>query len=32
MFALASFWKTYFEKSNAQLMEFGQPALLNAVK
>lgn len=32
MLALASFWKTYFEKSNAQLMEFGQPALLNAVK
>lgn len=32
MQALASFWKTYFEKSNAQLMEFGQPALLNQIK
>ena len=32
MQALASFWKTYFDKSNAQLMEFGQPALLNQIK
>lgn len=32
MQALARFWKTYFDKSNAQLMEFGQPALLNQVK
>lgn len=32
MQALASFWRTYFDKSNAQLMEFGQPALLNQVK
>ncbi len=32
MLALSSFWKTYFEKSNAQLIEFGQPALLNQVK
>ncbi len=29
MQTLASFWKTYLEKSKAQLMEFGQPALLN---
>ena len=32
MQALASFWKIYFDKSNAQLVEFGQPALLNQVK
>lgn len=32
MLALGSFWKTYFEKSNAELMEFGQPALLNEIK
>lgn len=32
MQALASFWKSYFDKSKAQLMEFGQPALLNQVK
>ena len=32
MQALSSFWKSYFDKSNAQLMEFGQPALLNQVK
>lgn len=32
MQALASFWRTYFEKSKAQLVEFGQPALLNQVK
>jgi hypothetical protein len=32
MSALADFWKSYFEKSNAQLIEFGQPALLNQIK
>lgn len=32
MQALASFWQAYFDKSNAQLMEFGQPALLNQIK
>lgn len=32
MQALTTFWKTYFDKSNAQLVEFGQPALLNQVK
>ena len=32
MLALASFWKTYFGKSNAELIEFGQPALLNQIK
>lgn len=32
MLALSSFWKSYFEKSNAQLIEFGQPALLNQIK
>ena len=32
MLALSSFWKGYFEKSNAQLIEFGQPALLNQIK
>lgn len=32
MQALARFWKSYFDKSNAQLIEFGQPALLNQVK
>lgn len=32
MQALASFWKSYFDKSKAQLVEFGQPALLNQVK
>lgn len=32
MSALSSFWKTYFEKSNAALIEFGQPALLNQIK
>lgn len=32
MQALASFWKSYFDKSKAQLMEFGQPALLNQIK
>ncbi len=32
MNALQEFWKMYFKKSNAKLIEFGQPALLNAVK
>lgn len=32
MLALANFWKAYFEKSKAQLAEFGQPALLNQIK
>lgn len=32
MLALGTFWKNYFDKSNAQLMEFGQPALLNPVR
>jgi hypothetical protein len=32
MQALSGFWRTYFEKSKAQLMEFGQPALLNPIK
>jgi hypothetical protein len=32
MQALAGFWKAYLEKSKAQLMEFGQPALLNPVQ
>jgi hypothetical protein len=32
MQALATFWKSYFEKSKAQLIEFGQPALLNQIK
>ena len=32
MQALASFWKSFFEKSKAQLVEFGQPALLNQIK
>ena len=32
MLALADFWKSYLEKSNAQLVEFGQPALLNQIK
>ena len=32
MSALAGFWKLYFEKSGAQLIEFGQPALLNQAK
>ena len=31
MSALADFWKSYFERSNAQLVEFGQPALLNRI-
>jgi hypothetical protein len=32
MNALQEFWKMYFKKSNAQLVEFGQPALLGRVK
>jgi hypothetical protein len=32
MQALSSFWKSYFDKSKAQLIEFGQPALLNQIK
>lgn len=32
MNALQEFWKMYFNKSNARLIEFGQPALLNTVK
>ena len=32
MNALQEFWKMYFKKSNAKLIEFGQPALLNTVK
>ncbi|MDP1785285.1 MAG: hypothetical protein Q8K81_07680 [Sulfuricurvum sp.] len=32
MNSLQEFWKMYFKKSNAKLIEFGQPALLNTVK
>lgn len=32
MQALKSFWQTYFQKSNAVLVEFGQPALLGKVE
>ena len=32
MQALQSFWSEYFNRSNARLMEFGQPALLNPVR
>jgi hypothetical protein len=32
MQTLASFWQGYFDKSKAQLVEFGQPALLNQIK
>lgn len=32
MAALQQFWRGYFQKSNAQLVEFGQPALLNPVR
>jgi len=32
MQALSSFWRSYFEKSHAQLLEFGEPALLNQIK
>lgn len=31
MQALSKFWGTYFQKSNAELVEFGQPALLNLI-
>ena len=31
MQALSSFWKTWFQKSNGELVEFGQPALLNPI-
>lgn len=31
MQALAAFWKAWFHKSNAEVVEFGQPALLNPV-
>jgi hypothetical protein len=31
MGALQQFWQGYFEKSNAKLIEFGQPALLNPI-
>jgi hypothetical protein len=29
---LADFWRLYFQKSNAQLIEFGEPALLEQVR
>ena len=32
MQALARFWAGYFQKSKAELVEFGQPALLNALQ
>ena len=32
MQALNDFWKLYFQKSNAKLVEFGQPALLGKVE
>lgn len=32
MAALQNFWRVYFEKSNAQLIEFGQPSLLNPIR
>lgn len=32
MQALTTFWRAYFEKSNAKLMEIGQPALLNPIR
>ena len=31
MQALSKFWAGYFQKSNAELAEFGQPALLNPI-
>lgn len=31
MQALSRFWEGYFQKSNAELVEFGQPALLNPI-
>jgi hypothetical protein len=32
MQSLQAFWSDYFSKSNAKLVEFGQPALLNPVR
>lgn len=32
MQALSRFWAGYFQKSNAELVEFGQPALLNPIR
>ena len=32
MQALTTFWKAWFQKSNAEVVEFGQPALLNPVR
>lgn len=32
MQALSTFWNSYFEKSAAKLLDFGQPALLNQIK
>lgn len=32
MQALSKFWTGYFQKSNAELVEFGQPALLNPIR
>lgn len=32
MQALSRFWSGYFQKSNAELVEFGQPALLNSMR
>lgn len=32
MQALNTFWRGYFDKSQAQLIEFGQPALLNPIQ
>lgn len=31
MQSLSGFWKSYFDKSNAKLIEFGEPALLNPI-
>jgi hypothetical protein len=32
MQALADFWRAYFQQSNAELVEFGQPALLSPMQ
>lgn len=32
MQSLQAFWNAYFSKSNARLVEFGQPALLNPIR
>lgn len=32
MQSLSAFWSEYFNKSNAKLVEFGQPALLNPIR